>query len=235
MPAAKTLEGQVFGRLTVVERFRSRNGRVTWLCRCECGKLHEAVSNALTSGHTNSCGCWRKERNRSSSLKHGHSKRGGGLSATYQSWRGMCTRCTNPNAKSYKDYGGKGVGICVEWLDFENFLADMGERPTGMTLDRRDASGNYEPGNCRWATKIEQQRNTTANSRVTFEGVTMTQAEWAIEKGIKQTTLSYRLRSGWSLMEALSLTPRLGLKRSPPARRASGRFASKYGDVVDLP
>jgi len=147
----------------------------------------------------------------------------------------MCTRCTNPNAKSYKDYGGKGVGICVEWLDFENFLADMGERPTGMTLDRRDASGNYEPGNCRWATKIEQQRNTTANSRVTFEGVTMTQAEWAIEKGIKQTTLSYRLRSGWSLMEALSLTPRLGLKRSPPARRASGRFASKYGDVVDLP
>lgn len=166
MPAAKQLTGQVFGRLMVVERFRSRNGRVTWLCRCECGKLHEAVSHALTSGHTKSCGCWRDERNTSTPAKHGHASRNSGLSATYQSWRGMWTRCTNPNVKSYKNYGGRGVTICDRWKDFGAFLEDMGERPDGRTLDRINVNGNYEPANCRWATRKEQAMNTQRASKL---------------------------------------------------------------------
>lgn len=165
MPAAKQLDGQVFGRLTVIGRFRSRNGRVTWLCRCECGKLHEAVSHALTSGHTKSCGCWKDERNTSTAPTHGHAKRGY-KSPTYYSWCAMWTRCTNPNVKSYKDYGGRGVQICDRWKDFENFLADMGERPEGRTLDRINVNGNYEPGNCRWATRKEQAINTQRASRL---------------------------------------------------------------------
>lgn len=166
MPAAKQLAGQVFGRLTVIERFRSRNGRVTWVCRCACGKLHEAVSNALTSGHTKSCGCWKDERNTSTAPTHGHASRKTGLSPTYQSWRGMWTRCTNPNVKSYKDYGGRGITICSRWERFENFLADMGERPAGRTLDRENVNGNYEPGNCRWATRKEQAMNTQKASKL---------------------------------------------------------------------
>lgn len=165
MPATKQLEGQVFGRLTVVERFRSRNGRVTWLCKCACGKLHEAVSHALTSGHTKSCGCWKEERNTSTLPVHGHAKRGY-KSPTYYSWASMWTRCTNPNVKSYKDYGGRGVQICEQWGDFENFLADMGERPDGRTLDRSNVNGNYEPGNCRWATRKEQAMNTQKASKL---------------------------------------------------------------------
>ncbi len=166
MPAAKSLVGQVFGRLTVLERYGSRQGRVSWLCSCACGKLHEAVSHALTSGHTKSCGCWRDERNTSTPPTHGHASRRTGLSPTYQSWRGMWTRCTNPIVKSFKDYGARGVQICERWKDFGNFLADMGERPDGRTLDRVDVNGNYEPSNCRWATRKEQAMNTQRTSRL---------------------------------------------------------------------
>jgi len=166
MPVAKQLAGQVFGRLTVVERFRSRKGRVTWLCRCECGALHEAVSHALTSGHTKSCGCWKDERNRATPVVHGHALRASGKSPTYYSWQAMLLRCNNPISKSYKDYGGRGITICDRWLKFENFLADMGERPKGLTLDRRNVNGDYEPGNCRWATRKEQAMNTRKASRL---------------------------------------------------------------------
>lgn len=119
--------------------------------------------------------------------------------------------------------------------DFASFLADMGERPKGKTIDRfPDPNGNYEPGNCRWATRIEQQRNTTVNVLVAFDGQTLTQAEWAQRTGINQRTLSHRLRSGWTALEALSLAPRLGLKRRPPSRGRGGRFASKFGDEIDI-
>lgn len=164
MPVAKQLVGQVFGRLAVLERYGSSNGRVNWLCRCQCGKLHEAVSNALVSGHTQSCGCWRDERNRATPVVHGHALRATGKSPTYYSWQAMLLRCNNPVSKSYKDYGGRGITICDRWHTFENFLADMGERPAKRTLDRIKVNGNYEPGNCRWATGKEQAMNTQKNA-----------------------------------------------------------------------
>lgn len=224
MPVAKQLDGQVFGRLTVIERFRSRNGRVTWLCRCECGKLHEVNSHALTSGHTKSCGCWKAERNTSTAPTHGHASRKTGLSPTYQSWRGMWTRCTNPNVKSYKDYGGRGVRICDRWKDFENFLADMGERPPGTTLDREKNEIGYEPGNCRWATRLTQARNTRANVKLTYQGKEMTQAEFSELIGMNQSTVSYRMKAGWTV-EQIATTP----------AHTGNRVAFKLGDKVEIP
>lgn len=118
----------------------------------------------------------------------------------------MVKRCTNPKQQSYRYYGGKGVTVCDRWLaGFENFLADMGERPDGMTLDRYpNASGNYEPGNCRWATPRMQQSNTSANVLLEFNGETKHISEWARSLGTHRETLVGRLRRGWSVERALT-------------------------------
>lgn len=225
MPKAKQLAGQVFGRLTVQGRSGTKNGRAAWLCECQCGNTVEVVSHALTSGHTTSCGCWRDERNRSTPLAHGHSRRATKVSTTYKSWQNMLARCNNPNVRSFKDYGGRGITICAGWYCFENFLADMGERPAGMTLERIDNAGNYEPGNCRWASRSEQNRNTRTNSIVVFQGRRITQAEFAAEIGISQSTVSYRLRNGWTPEQVATTKPH-------PGNRL---VASKLGDTVQIP
>lgn len=224
MPAAKNLVGQDFGRLTVTERAGSRSGRVVWKCRCACGKAVEVVSHALTSGHTTSCGCWRNERNSSTQVIHGHARRGAKLTPTYKTWQAMMTRCYNPNVESYKDYGGRGVQVCEQWHSFDNFLTDMGERPPGTTLDRKDNDRWYTPSNCRWATKAEQASNTRANYYVEFRGQTLTQAQFSREIGMAQKTVSWRLRHGWTPEQIATTPPHTG-----------NRVASKLGDEVEIP
>lgn len=230
MPKLNDLTGQKFGRLSVLSREgTASNGKALWRCLCDCGKVSVTNGADLRSGHVTSCGCWRAERNRTSSLSHGLHDTG-----TYRSWGAMHTRCRNENAKSWGDYGGRGISVCERWTSFENFLADMGERPEGMTLDRfPNVNGNYEPGNCRWATKVQQARNTSASVFIEFNGECLTLVEWAIRSGVKQATLSWRLRNGWAPLEALSLVPRLGLKRVPLKHKPDGTFASKFGDEVD--
>jgi hypothetical protein len=157
MPLFINLVGQQFGRLTVIsEAGRTRYGNVMWNCLCECKNKTIAASGSLRDGHTKSCGCLRNEEMHS--LRHGHSK-GGKDTRTYVSWQSMKTRCLNPKATKYPYYGGRGITICERWLEFENFLADMGERPVKKTLERKDNDGNYCPENCKWATHSEQMRN----------------------------------------------------------------------------
>lgn len=129
---------------------------------------------------------------------------------TYTIWRGMKRRCSDPKAKDYNRYGGKGILICERWKDsFENFLHDMGERPSkNHTLDRIDSAGNYEPTNCRWATWKEQQNNRCNNLRIEFNGVTKTTAEWTAELGFSRLLINDRLGRGWSIKDALSTVPR---------------------------
>jgi hypothetical protein len=159
--------GLRFGRLIVVRYIRRVNNTHLWICLCDCGKEFKARQCHFSSGRTIECQSCGYARTAQKKTVHGHTSHGGPFSPTYRSWSMMRVRCTNRKRKEWKDYGGRGIKVCRRWIDFRNFLADMGERPSlALTLDRIDNDGNYEPGNCRWATRIEQARNSRPRSIV---------------------------------------------------------------------
>jgi hypothetical protein len=154
------LVGQRFFRLTVIAFAGADQRRnVCWLCRCDCGAEKVVRGTDLRSGHSFSCGCWKRVCATLLNLSHAH-RRAGSRSREYYSWSAMIARCANPKNISFKNYGGRGIAVCSRWLQFENFLADMGRKPSpDLTLERRDNAGNYEPLNCYWATRSEQNTN----------------------------------------------------------------------------
>lgn len=196
------LTGQRFGRLLVLScSGRNRSGRVTWECRCDCGVVKPAVlTDNLRSGASTSCGCLTRERAVQANSRHGHGRKRstGRASATYNSWRGMVRRCTNPADSSYEFYGGRGITVCDRWMQFENFLADMGERPPGMEIDRKENDKGYEPDNCRWATHVQNGRNTRTNRVIDTPHGPMLLCEAVEVSGLNYGTLVGRLRRSWA-------------------------------------
>ena len=155
MSKPMNLIGQRFGRLLVVGLGNpTKSGQKTWLCNCTCGGAKEIRHGDLRTGKSSSCGCNHKEMLQSRSKIHGMSRK-----PIYNSWLSMKARCLNPSSTDFASYGGRGIKICKEWLVFENFYADMGDRPNGMSLDRINNSGDYEPNNCRWADNFTQANN----------------------------------------------------------------------------
>ncbi len=196
------LTGLKFGRLTPMEYL----GSGYWLCMCDCGVLTKKRGNHVREGASKSCGCYNKELMHEKFKTHGLSKHP--LMAVHHA---MLSRCYNKKQKAYKYYGGKGVGVCERWHTFKNFYDDMvvGYR-VGLSIERADVSGNYEPLNCRWATHHEQVRNRTDNVFIEYNGIRMIMADWATELGMDKRTLWNRLKLGWPIERAFLEPVKLG-------------------------
>lgn len=215
MGKALDVIGQRFNRLVVIGRSeRHSDAGALWVCQCDCGGEAVTTSLKLRSGHTQSCGCHRREVR--TNLQHGHANK----SRTYKSWKEMRQRCMNPNSDKWKWYGGRGISIAPEWDDFERFLSDMGERPERMTLDRLDANGNYCKKNCRWATGREQSLNKTNTRWLSMFGETKTLVDWSEDPRCVTTPGNFRSRihNGQDPEDAFTRKAR----RSPIASRCLG-------------
>lgn len=171
------ITGQRFGKLTVIGYAGNNRTAAQWLCRCDCGNECIVVGTKLRSGYTKSCSCAQKIVTSIHFKKHG--KTG---TPEYRTWKAMKERCYNVHNIGYKNYGARGIRVCERWLNsFENFLSDMGVKPgKKYSIDRKDSTGNYEPGNCKWATMKEQGGNTSRNVWIEYEGQTKIIQDWAI-------------------------------------------------------
>lgn len=196
----------VNGRLKQVGlSFRTSNKRrirsAVFLCDCGSRQIIRVVS--VSSGVTRSCGCLKAEVACARSTTHGHSGNRG--SREYISWTKLKQRCENKNSHKYPSYGGRGITVCERWSkSFEAFLEDMGPRPEGCSIERRDNNEGYSKDNCLWASRKEQQRNMRTNRLIEFNGKTQCQAAWCEELGISVNTLRSRLRAGWTVDRALT-------------------------------
>lgn len=204
MARIKDITGQRFGRLVAI----SNEGRLQfpkvrdyfWKCQCDCGNTSILRGVSLRAGRTQSCGCLHKESVSQMAKKHG--LRG---HPSYSIWKAMIERCFHPNCKVFHRYGGRGITVCDRWLSVENFIADMGVRPTeGLTLERINNDIGYSPENCKWATRYEQQRNRQCNILISFNGETKCATDWATAIGISLGALQNRLKKQWPLADALS-------------------------------
>ena len=189
------LTGQKFNKLTVISRAESRrqpSGKLVtyWNCKCDCGKIIQARGCDLKDGHVKSCGC--------SHIKHGYANK----ERLYETWQNMKRRCYEITNKRYKNYGGRGIKVCNEWLhnyiNFRNWAISNGYKD-GLTIDKIDVNGNYESANCRWTTWKEQQNNTTRNRILEYKGLKMSMAQFAEKYNIPYSKFNKRIQMGWNI------------------------------------
>ena len=217
-PPLLDLSGERFGRLTAVARSPERFGRyrrTAWICRCDCGKTVRVLTADLRTGNTRSCGCFFRDLQSTRKRTHGFTC-GSRKPRLYRIWTNMRQRCLDPNYTNAHRWGGRGITVCDEWSDFEVFRswAVANGYADGLSIDRIDNDGNYEPSNCRWATPKEQARNTRSTRYLTHNGVTLPAADWADRIGMTSKAVTYRIdRLGWSVARAVT-TPNCNTRRS---------------------
>ncbi len=197
MPSGGILEnlaGREFNDLTVISfiGFGSSH-KAVWECLCKCGNTIKVKANSLKTGNTKSCGCRLKPHGRSGTPEH-------------NAWLSMLKRCYTDTTASFSIYGARGIKVCERWREsFVNFFADMGPRPSSQhSLDRIDNNGDYEPQNCRWATRSEQMINRRMTPLITHDGLTLSAAEWSSRTGLCRKIISLRIRKGWTVHDALT-------------------------------
>ena len=191
--------GQVFGRLTVKEVVKKGRNTV-WRCQCECGTVVTVEVSSLRQGTTKSCGCLQRETIAKLTYRHGKASNPG---PTYTTWKTMRRRCLTPTNAMYRYYGGRGITVCERWNDFANFLADMGEKPPGLTIERLDNDRGYEPANCIWTDTRTQNRNKRTIRHITVCGTRMLVRDACAAYGISPGPLwAYRRYHGLTFTEA---------------------------------
>lgn len=196
MSRAIDMTGKRFGELQVLrESGRAGDGKIKWIARCGCGSEFAATGVRIRSGEVKTCPACSRERVRLAHVTHGERR-----TPEYRTWTHIKSRCLNSNVPEFKHYGGRGVSICDRWREsYEAFLEDMGRRPPGKhSIDRIDVNGDYEPGNCRWATHIEQGNNKRCNRLIEINGETKTMAQWADFAGISRETMLKRVKKGFT-------------------------------------
>lgn len=217
MGAKEDLTGRRFGRLTVVEECERMGNRVAWLCKCDCGNYTKVRAHHLKGGQIVSCGCYHDEVNVTHRLSY---------TKLYRTWASMKDRCHNLNAYEFKRYGERGISVCDEWRNsFEAFYewAVANGYEEGLSIDRIDVNGNYEPSNCRWVDMKAQGRNRRSNHSLTFNGETHCVSEWSEITGISVTTIFSRIKSGWDVESTLT---------RPIPKTAKGRGRSRKDNVM---
>jgi hypothetical protein len=212
--------GSKHGFLTVLGRSPSTRNSARWVCQCDCGATITVDGTSLRKT-TKSCGCLKKANASRLNRSHGLSK-----TPTHRTWIHMWDRCRRPSCSAYPNYGGRGITVCERWRSFENFLSDMKEKPSPLhSIERINNDSNYEPGNCRWATRSEQDLNKRTNRLLEWRGKTQPIAAWEQELGISRSALRMRLRNGWTVERALS-TPVLST-REASQRASAARWKNK--------
>jgi len=199
----KSIKGKKFGKLTPIKLSINKEGSIEWFCHCDCGNVKAVSATAILNYNVRSCGCLLDENRKSFAVN----QQTHGLSNTreYGVWCAMHSRCYNPNNKSYKHYGARGIEVCERWHRFENYISDMGARPIeGHSIDRIDVNGDYSPENCRYASAKTQANNTRKTIYMEIDGQTKPLTEWAEIFNIKSATVRNRLRKGWADRDALT-------------------------------
>jgi hypothetical protein len=196
--------GKRYFRLHVLKFDCVKNNTAHWLCKCDCGTVKSIAGPHLRFGKTRSCGCFFRDVAKVINKTHGYASNGE-ISSTYKIWVGMKKRCLNVNDRAFKYYGGRGIKVCERWVNsFENFLADMGERPVGKSLGRINNDGNYCPENCRWETDIQQANNSRNCRYINFGGKIQPATAWAHELGLAPSVLLWRLNNDWTIEQAFT-------------------------------
>lgn len=202
-PLVKSIDrvGEKHGRLVILE-VESRNNRSFARVRCDCGIEKQVRIDQVIDGTTISCGCANREYTAARCFRHGMAR-----TNIYKIWHGMISRCRNQKRDCFANYGGRGITVCDRWKDFNNFYEDMGNRPSSKhTLERKDNDGDYSPGNCKWALRFEQLRNTRRNRKYEWHGQFLCLSDLAAISGLHRATLHHRLANlNWPIEEAMSI------------------------------
>lgn len=220
--------GSRFGLLTLIEEIPASEHRQA-VFRCDCGNEFFFALRPVARGDRKSCGCLPRGRKKSTAPR---AKKAAPEFDSERAlrciWRCIIGRCEKPSCRAYPEYGGRGIRICDRWKTFENFAADMGPRPSpGHSVDRYpDNNGNYEPNNCRWATRTEQQNNMRSNVLLEFRGMVRTLAQWSSEIGIERSVLRTRMKLGWTTEQVLSTPVR------PKMPKGSGNAQARYREKM---